>query len=170
VARVERQAVKANIRTNSLRYMFWLCVLFGTAAVLSLLWEISQAYPTATLIWAHIKSMRPLRFFLWSLPLLVGAWGWVWVIAVYCKRMQDYYKFSTGSPGPGVRLTILPLRHVTLEPMDGEPAVQIENATNAEMQRKLRQSHFRWKVAGYAWAVVASMITVAIGYRVVCDN
>ena len=63
---------------NSLRYMFWLCVLFGAAAVLSLVWEISRAYPTATLIWAHIKSMRSLEFFLWSAPFLIGAWGWVW--------------------------------------------------------------------------------------------
>jgi hypothetical protein len=60
---------------NSLRYMFWLCVLFGAMALLSLLWEIWRTYPTAALIWAHVKSMKSLAFFLWSIPFLVGAWG-----------------------------------------------------------------------------------------------
>jgi hypothetical protein len=155
---------------NSLRYMFWLCVLFGTASVLSLLWEILQAYPTANLIWAHAKSMRPLRFLLWSTPFLVGVWGWVWVIAVYRKRMRNYYDFSTGSPGPGVKPTILPLRHVTLEPIDGEPPVQTDNTTNAKMHRDLQKSQCRWKLAEYAWWVVASLFTIAIGYRVVCNS
>lgn len=155
---------------NSLRYMFWLCVLFGIAAFLSLIWEISRAYPNATLIWMHVKSMGSLQFLLWSIPFLVGAWGWVWVVVVYRKRMQDYYEFSTGSPGPGVRLTILPLRHVTLESIDGEPPVQTENNTNAEMHRKLRESQPRWKVIAYASFAAAAIFTVAVGYRAVCAN
>jgi hypothetical protein len=153
---------------NSLRYMFWLCILFGAMAVLSLLWEISRTYPTAALIWAHVKSMKSLAFFLWSIPFLVGAWGWVWVIAVYRKRIQDYYQFSVGSPGPGVRLTVLPLRHVTLEPIEGEPPIQTENATNAEMQRKLQERERLWRALGYLSAVVAFIFTVAVGYRVLC--
>jgi hypothetical protein len=155
---------------NSLRYMFWLCVLFGVAAALSLLWEISRAYPTTALIWAHIKSMKSLDFFLWSTPILVGAWGWVWVIVVYRKRILDYYEFSTGSPGPGVRLTVLPLRHVTLEPIDGELSVQTEEATNAKMQQKLRASEPRWKMLAYASFVGASILTFVVGYRLVCGN
>jgi hypothetical protein len=46
---------------NSLRYMFWLCVLFGTMAALSMLWEISRTYPTAALIWAA-ATMGTLNF------------------------------------------------------------------------------------------------------------
>jgi hypothetical protein len=34
-----------------------------------------MVYPTATLIW--------------SMPFLVGTWGWVWVIAVWRKRIQE---------------------------------------------------------------------------------
>jgi hypothetical protein len=155
---------------NSLQYMFWLCVLFGAAAALSLLWEILQAFPTATLILTHVKSMKPLRFLLWSIPFLVGAWGWVWVFAVYRKRIRDYHLFSTGSPGPGVRLTTLPLRHVTLEPIDGEPTVPVESATNAAMQQELLKRDARWEKVQYAWAVVASIITVAVCYHVVSGN
>ena len=150
--------------------MFWLCVLFGTAAILSLFWEVSRAYPTAALIWAHVKSMKSFEFFLWSSPFLVGAWGWVWVTVVYHNRLQNYYEFSTGSPGPRVRLTLLPLRDVTLEPIEGEPAAQTENATNAEMHRELRERQPYWRTLAYTCFVAASILTVAIGYRITCAN
>lgn len=155
---------------NSLRYMFWLCVLFGAAAFLSLIWEISQAYPSVSLIRAHVRSMESLRFFLWSIPLLVGAWGWVWVIVIYRKRMHDYYDFSTHSPGPGVRLYILPLRHVTLEPIDNEPPIRIEVDTNTRMHKNLKKSLPRWKLIAYASFAAASIFTIAIGYRVLCAS
>ncbi|HWM45598.1 MAG TPA: hypothetical protein VNR11_01640 [Xanthobacteraceae bacterium] len=155
---------------NSLRYMFWLCVLFGAMAVLSLLWEISQAYPTAPLIWAHVKLMRPLRFFLWSIPFLVSTWGWVWAIAVYRKRIHDYHQFSVGSPGPGVRLGTFPLRHVTLDSLEGEPPVRTEDGTNAKMQQALQRSERIWKQLAYAATVVASLFTVAVTYRVLCGT
>jgi hypothetical protein len=151
---------------NSLRYMFWLCVLFGMAAIFSLFWEVSRAYPTVTLIWAHAKSMGSLRFFLWSTPFLVAAWGCVWVIVVYRKRLQDYYEFSVGSSGPGVRLTILPLRHVTLEAVEGEPAAQIENATNAAMHRKITERQPCLRMLVYACILAASILTFLIGYRI----
>jgi hypothetical protein len=155
---------------NNLRYMFWLCVLFGIMAVLSLFWEISQLYPTAKLVWAHVKSMRSSQIVLWSTPFLVGVWGWVWVIAVYRKRMQDYYDFSVSSPGPGVRLTILPLRHVTLDPIEGEPAVQAENNTNTARHQNLRSSLPAWRMFMYTSVVAASIFTLAIVYRLVCSN
>jgi hypothetical protein len=155
---------------NSLRYMFWLCVLFGIMAVLSLLWEVLRAYPTVGLLWAHAKSMQSAQFLLWSIPFLVGAWGWVWVLVGYRKRRLDYYKFSAASPGPGVRPEIFPLRHVTLEPIEGEPAIQAENNPNAELQRKLREYQPAWTVLMYACVVAASILTLGVGFRVLCGK
>ena len=64
----------------------------------------------------------------------------------------------------------MPLRHVTLEPIEGEPPIQTENATNAEMQRKLQKRERVWRALAYTSAAAAFIFTVVVGYRVLCGG
>jgi hypothetical protein len=67
-------------------------------------------------------------------------------------------------------VSLLPLRHVTLEPIEGEPPVNTEDATNSGMQRKLQKSERFWRALAYASAVAAFIFTGVVGYRVLCGG
>lgn len=145
---------------DSLRYMFLLCVLFGATALLSMLWEITRYYPSLSLIWDHVLTMRPLPLLFWSLPILVTLWGGAWMHKVWRDRLEDYIGFTRGSPGPGVRVTTADMRHVTLLPLTSETAPAIEPDSHAATlamldQRLARHKKFTW--VGWALAIVPTI-------------
>lgn len=121
---------------NSLRYMFWLSVLFGAASILNMMWELTNLYKTPRGIWNYYISLDALPFLFWSLPILVVFWGSYWATAVWLKRLGDYINFSQGAPGPGIRTVSKDYWHVTFEGIEGEGAIDIDR----DVQRKMLSS------------------------------
>jgi hypothetical protein len=148
---------------DSLRYMFWLCLLFGAAALLSMVWEVTRSYPTLSAIWNHMETMPASALIFWSLPILVALWGLVWTYSVWRSQLGEYIDFSRGSPGPGVRLKTADLRHVTLQPISGAnaPAIDPDHHANtlatldARLARLRRATWLPWTLAIAASAAVA---------------
>ena len=148
---------------DSLRYMLWLCVLFGTSVILSMIWEIHGSYPSPQLMYSHFRLIPMISRILWSFPIIVCVWGIFWILKVWTTRLDDYLKFSTESPGPGVRLTTLPLRLVTLAPIMGGAAIQIEANTNSAMQTASTKGLMTWRCSLNISLVLAVLATLAIG-------
>jgi hypothetical protein len=154
---------------DSLRYMFWLCILFGAASLLSMTWEITRTHSSMSIIWAHMQTLSPLIFSLWSLPIIVALWGGVWVHTVWKGRLSDYIGFTRGSPGPGVRTATSELRLITLEPISGQPAPAIESdqhaASLAALDQRLanlkRLTWIPWSLAGVPTLIIAIYIIQA---------
>jgi hypothetical protein len=147
---------------NSLRYMFWLCAAFAIASFLSMIWEITRYYPTAELIWRHLLVLGPLQLLLWSLPFLAGLRGILLAVETWRKRLQDYLDFSSGSPGPGVRLKTDRMRHVTFDPIEGYHAPELESDPHAQRLARLRgRSQRLARLVWLAWAIAVIPTVVA---------
>jgi hypothetical protein len=151
---------------NSLRFMFWLCGLFGLASLLSLLWEINRSYPSIGLMWRHASALGAVSFLLWSLPGLFTLWGLVWVYAEWRKCLGQHIGFTKGSPGPGVRLVTQDMRHVTFEPVSGATPVATEANTHAKSladmeARKRRLDRLAW--IPWAAAILCTVIVLVDG-------
>lgn len=99
---------------DSLRYMYWLCVIFGVAALATLLWEITRSYPTLSSIAEKSWRLDALRFCLWISPWILTWGGTAWVFRVWLARTLDYKHFTEKSPGPGISKDTANLRPVTL--------------------------------------------------------
>lgn len=150
---------------NSLRFMFWLCGLFGLAALLSLVWEVTRAYPTVDLIWKRADSLGAVSFLLWCLPILFALWGVVWVYHEWRKCLGQHIGFTQGSPGPGVRLRTVELRHVTLLPATGVAAVTVEADTHVKSLARMQERKRR--LDGRAWipltiATIGTIVVLAL--------
>ena len=81
---------------------------------------------------------------------------------VWRKRLNDYIEFSRGSPGPGLRKTTKPLRHVTGEVVAGGGDLDIDRNPQAKMVAGLEVRQQRLNRFGWVPWVVAVICTVAI--------
>lgn len=132
---------------NSLLYLFWLCLLFGCAAMLNLAWEVTNRYPSVPLFFDRLGTIGPRRFAFYGFPIIAAAWGSLWVFGVYRKRLQDYASFSSGSPGPGVVVEPDAFRHVNFQPVCGlaQPALETGTQDGLSSQLSRRKAHLdRW--------------------------
>ncbi|WP_457300223.1 hypothetical protein [Phyllobacterium sp. P5_D12] len=111
---------------NSLHYMFLLCILFGIASVVNLIWEVTTAYPSPILIYDRIVDMNWMRQVFWLLPFFTILLGLLFTLRAWRKGLERYIRFSRGSPGPGVISSTGGMRHVTLEPIKGGPILTYE--------------------------------------------
>ncbi len=158
---------------NSLRYLFWLCILFGAASLVAMFWDVSRFFPTVGSIWAKVKSMGAIRFAIWGLPIITALWGGVWIFAVSRRRLLDYIEFSRGSPGPGVRMKVEELRHVTFHGVTGGIVPALERDTQATTQSQLEQErrHYDqvWRpvlvLSALATALYAAVILAKLVYH-----
>jgi hypothetical protein len=150
---------------DSLRYLFWLCALFGVAACVETLWEISQRHPTSSLIITKLCTIGVLRLAIWGFPLMIAVWGPLYVLYVYRKRLVDYINFSHQSPGPGVLLELGERRHVTLIPLTGAAPPALEPSTQARTHLQLdrqRAMYDRWWTPAFVFVISITIIYVGI--------
>jgi hypothetical protein len=148
---------------DSLRYMFWLCLLFGGASLSSMIWEIAQKYPTLPIMWDHFRALNVLSALFWTSPVLVGLAGAVWMFKVWKKRMNDYIEFSENSPGPGMVQKSSNLRHVTFEFVGESSDVQLEtgaqNKAITDLKKRIDKLN-AWTPRVYLCALVLFATTL----------
>lgn len=145
---------------NSLRYMFWLCVLFGLAALASMAWEITNHYATPEAIMRQFNVLPRARRLLWMSPILLVSWGTFWLANTRRRRLRDYLKFSERSPGPGVRRYREPPRHVDLSTPGGR-VVELEDNTQTPLQNELRQAEKNYR--RFFWLCPTFVFVLTLG-------
>lgn len=115
---------------NSLNYLFALCGAFVVVTALVVV------FPALTFHQGLVEAVRAAKGTQWYQLLpwipywLALLWGVHWVAAVYHHRAKSYASFVVESPGPGMRLTTAPLRHVDQLGVGGEP-IPVESDTQA---------------------------------------
>ena len=147
---------------DSLRYMFWLCLLFGFFALFALVLEISNAQPNANGAWQWFVALKPVPFLGWALPFLVAIGGALWAFRVWIKRMKDYLGFAEGSPGPGMLRQNSALRDVTFQKIEPQSAAvdhNVQNRVVTELKTRLRRLQQRQLPLELAMGVVV-LLTV----------
>jgi hypothetical protein len=153
--------------TDSLRYLFSLCLAFGTLSLLNLFWTVNFHFPTLSDFLARVQSMRPMRLLLWDVPILAALLGSLWVVWAYRKRLYDYRDFSETSPGPGLALHASELRYVTFEALAEVPRPQLEANPQLVTQQALREKCALYDRIWYgAKMLVIALAIVNIGILV----
>jgi hypothetical protein len=152
---------------NSLRYVFIACVTFAIICIGDLLWERRNDLASVKQLLAVIRSKPPAELLLWSMPLLVLAWGFALLAHIQLKRLKDYRKFSSESPGPGIRTQEDVFRHVTLQALAGEQLPWVELNLQEDNIRKMNDfeptASALWFVAlGLAIVTTITLVVVAI--------
>jgi hypothetical protein len=149
---------------DSLRYLFCLCAVFGLAAFVDMLWEISARYPTSALIIAKLRTIGALRLAIWGIPVMIAIWGALYVLYTYRKRLENYIEFSHQSPGPGVQLEPGEWRHVTLAPLVGAAAPILEPDTQGNTHSQLDSRLARYNcLVPPAFALVLLITALYVG-------
>jgi hypothetical protein len=153
---------------NSLRFVFIACVTFAMICIGDLLWERRGDLASITRFIDVIRSKSPAELLLWGMPFLVLAWGLALLARIQLKRLRDYRKFSSESPGPGIRTQENVFRHVTLQALTGEQLPKVEANLQEHNIRKMNEyeptANAIWFVS-LGWAIVTSAMLVVVALK-----
>lgn len=146
---------------ESLRYMFWLCVLFSLAVMANFIWEISSGDFSVQRILLVLKNMSLIKYLIWNLPLFVFVWGIQWIISSWLDSMCKYYNFCVQSPGPGLIASSKSARLINLDFLTGAER-SVNNAVQQQVILHLELMIAKWKLINFLSCSSAFAMTVFI--------
>ena len=146
---------------NSLRYVFFACIVFAILCIGGLLWEKRGELVSASRFVNVVRSKHFAELLLWSLPFFVILWGSVLLLKIYRKRLRDYRDFSSNAPGPGIRTEEHVFRHVTLQALSGAESPTVEENVQENNILKLNGREPIANIIWWTWLVL-SVVTIIV--------
>ena len=144
---------------DSLRYLYWLSIVFGILVLANHVWEFAQNQPSfAETTRNSIQNIIFKAY--WLAPILAPFWVAFLLVRKNAGRLNDYNEFVTASPGPGVP---------TKMSMAGDVLLGNERVTENDTHKNALDSIEKWTLYNKLlfWLTLVPALSGSIFYLII---